>query len=378
MKIVIIAPSARAVATKRADLIRTLQQAGAEVLVILPTLDVAAFEWAYALIPAEYRKVHMIRGGLNPLDDWRTQRELTAILREVRPDIVFNFAVKPTIFGTFAARRAGVPRVVSMVTGAGYLFGPNPGLKQRLLQALALPLYRRAGRANAAMIFQNRDDRQLFIDLGIVPDPDRAVVVNGSGVNLDEFSPSPPPQDGKLRFIMLSRLIAEKGIKELAEATAALATRHPDRFESLHLGTVDPQSYNRISDTAPFEAQGLQFKGFQTNVAQWLAESSVFVLPSYYPEGIPRAGIEALAIGRPVISTDAPGCRELVIDGENGFLIPPRDAGALRDAMERFITDPTLIPRMGAASQRIAQERFDVRKVNADMRAAIMGEAAPR
>ncbi len=375
MKIVIIAPNAQSIVTKRADLIQSLQQAGAEVLVLLPHLDPSAEDWPRTLIPADYRLINMIRGGLNPLDDWRTLRELTAILREVRPDVVFNFAVKPTIFGTLAARRAGVPRVVSMVTGAGYLFGSNPGLKQRILRRLALPLYRRAGRNNAAMIFQNRDDRQLFIDLGIVPNLERAVLVNGSGVNLDAFTPSPPPQGGKLRFIMLSRLIAEKGIKELAEATAALHARYPDQFECLHLGAVDPHSYNRIEDTAPYEAQGLQFKGFQTNVAQWLAESSVFVLPSYYPEGIPRAGIEAMAIGRPVISTDSPGCRELVTHGENGFLIPPRDAAALRDAMEKFIVNPELITRMGQSSERIAQERFDIQKVNAVMRAAILGEA---
>lgn len=374
MKIVIIAPSVRSVATKRDDLIRVLQDAGAEVLVILPRQDVSAFAWAYEQIPAEYRMINMVRGGLNPFGNWATQRELTAILREVKPDIVFNYAVKPTIFGTFAALKARVPRVVSMVTGAGYLFGSNPNLKQRILRALTLPLYRKAGRANAKMIFQNPDDRQMFIDLGIVPDPADAVLVNGSGVDLNQFAPSDPPKDGKIRFIMISRLIAEKGFKEYGEATAALRAVYPDQFESLHLGGIDPHSFNKIENTAPFVAQGIDFKGFQTNVSEWLASSSVFVLPSYYPEGIPRSGIEALAIGRPVISTDSPGCRELVVDGENGFKIPPRNTEALRQAMERFITDPDLVAKMGAASGQIARERFDILKVNAAMRAAILGE----
>lgn len=373
--VVFIVPTIRSFSSKRVDLADTLVAAGCRITVLVPAGDMEEFAWVFDEIRYPYEVVELDRGGLNPLRNLTALKTLYLALRRLKPDVVFNYAVKPTTFGSIAARLAGVPRVVSMVTGAGYLFAQESSFRQKILRTLVLPLYLTAGRINARMIFQNPDDRDLFLEYRIVPSPERAVLVNGSGVDIDDFAYRPAPPSDTVRFIMISRLITEKGIAEYARAADYLHKKYPGKVECLHLGGVDPHSQNKIEDLSPFAAQGVNFLGFQTDVSKWLSESHVFVLPSYYPEGIPRSGLEALAIGRAVVSTNSPGCRELVGNGRNGFIVPPRNWQELADAMEKFLIEPELVNSMGAVSREIALERFDIRKVNAVMKKAILGES---
>jgi glycosyltransferase involved in cell wall biosynthesis len=302
------------------------------------------------------------RAGMNPVKDLQTIQGLAGIMGTVRPDMVLTYTIKPVIYGSFAARIAGVPAMYAMITGLGYAFGGNTA-KQRLVGTLVSLLYRGSLGVNKAVFFQNPDDLGLFVERGLIP-RERAVLINGSGVELDQFAVAPLPA-GPPSFLLIARLIAEKGIREYAAAARRLKAQYPGvRFRLV--GPLDP---NPTAITAE-EVQGwvqegiLDYGGETSDVRPFLAEASVYVLPSFYREGTPRSVLEAMAMGRPIITADAPGCRETVIQGENGYLIPVKDAAALAAAMERFIQSPELIPPMGQRSRALAESKFDVHRVN--------------
>jgi glycosyltransferase involved in cell wall biosynthesis len=314
-------------------------------------------------IGVTFRPIVLERTGMNPAKDLRSLLSLTALLRELRPDAVLAYTPKLVIYGSLATRLAGVPRCYSMITGLGYTFGEVRG-KWRLVNKVLRGLYRLGLRHNTAVFFQNPDDRDYFLASGLLRDRGKAVLINGSGVDIHHYADAPavasPPS-----FLLVARLIEDKGVRLFAEAARALRGRHPGAtFRVLgpienHPAAIPEEDVRRWHD-----AGDIEYLGVAGDVRPALAGASVFVLPSYYREGTPRSILEALAMGRPVVTTDAPGCRETVVDGENGYLIPPRDARALEGAMERFILDPTTIPRMGRRSRAIAEEKYDVRKVN--------------
>jgi glycosyltransferase involved in cell wall biosynthesis len=213
------------------------------------------------------------------------------------------------------------------------------------------------------VIFQNPDNRQVFVERGIVELP-RTLIVHGSGVNVEHFSPAPLSQ-GEPVFLLIARLLGDKGIREYVRAAALLKEKYPAVVLQL-VGPDDPSPDGIPLDEVKkwHEAGVIQYLGSTKDVRPYLAQCHVYVLPSYH-EGTPRSVLEAMAMGRPVVTTDAPGCRETVQPGENGYLVPTRDAEALARAMERFILEPGLIGEMGSRSRRIAEQKYDVHKVNA-------------
>jgi glycosyltransferase involved in cell wall biosynthesis len=289
---------------------------------------------------------------------------LVRLLRELRPDVVLSYTVKPIIWGGLAARFAGVPRTWSMITGIGHAFADGKNPRQRFLRALVTWLYRYALRGADGVFFQNHDDEAEFRRLDILGQHVRVTVINGSGVDLKVFSRQPLTKRGPV-FLLLARLIADKGIREYREAARSIRARYPQsRF--LLAGPLDenPSAIGKRELEQWVREGDIDYLGTLDDVRPALAECSVYVLPSWYREGRPRTILEAMAVGRAVVTTDSPGCRETVDDGVNGYLVPSGDSASLVRTLMRFIENPTLAARMGAESRRIAEEKYDVDAVN--------------
>lgn len=345
----------------RGDMIRDLVALGHEVHASAPDIDPKTRS-AIEAMGARPHSLALSRSGLNPLADLRYCRDMLALIRRVRPALVVNYTIKPNIWGSFAARLAGVP-VCSMVTGLGYVMIEGAGLKRRLVQSVAKRLYAAALARNRVVIFQNDDDVGDFVAAGIV---DRAKVhtVRGSGVNLAHFSPQPLPPEPV--FLMIARLLKAKGVAEYAAAAKEAKRRHPHaRFLLVGMTDSGPDGISE-SEIGGWQASGVEYLGPQSDVRPAIEAASVYVLPSYR-EGTPRSVLEAMAMGRPILTTDVPGCRETVRPEENGLLVPARDSAALCDAMVRLIENPDERAAMGQASLAMARELFDVHKVNAEL-----------
>jgi glycosyltransferase involved in cell wall biosynthesis len=369
-RIVIIAPYAPSIVSFRGVLIRALVEHGATVWVLAPDYTSAIKEAVHALgaHPIDYP---MHRTGTNPLADWRTFWALRHILRQIQPHVLLPYNIKPILYGLLAGGR--VERRVALIEGLGYAFTQTePSVRQRILRYLVRQMYRIALKRAHAVLFLNPDDQREFCRLSLVS-AEQAVLLGGIGVDLSEYMPAPAVLE-PITFTLAARLLREKGIVEFAQAAQRIKQHYPNtRF--LLLGGLDtnPGALREHEVRQWAEAGILEWHGHVPDVRPYFAQTSVYVLPSYR-EGVPRSTQEAMAMARPVITTDAPGCRETVIDGVNGFLVPPRDVDALVRAMERFILQPELIITMGQASRKLAEERFDVHKINQRI-LAVMGIA---
>ena len=351
----------------RGPLIEALIAAGAEVHAFAPeyTPDERAAVIRMGAIPVDYS---LDRAGLNPFKDAKVVRALSREFRKRRVDTVFSYFAKPIIYGSIAARLANVKSVFAMIEGAGHVFSENQprNLKRAMLRFMVAWLYRIALIKVTRVFVLNEDDRRLFADSRMVASH-KVVCLDGIGIDLEDYSVTPTAscKEASVVFLMATRLLKEKGVAEYAEAASALKLRHPQaRF--VLLGGVDPNpdAFREEEIRKMVDERLLEWPGRVLDVRPWLKEASVFVLPSYYREGVPRSILEAMASGKPIITTDWVGCRETVIDGVNGFLVPVKNASALAAVMLRFIEEPSLIPRMGAESRRIAETRFDVREIN--------------
>lgn len=344
----------------RGALLKEMVVRGHEVFACAPnaTEDVRV---GLSQIGAMYRHVELNRTGINPIRDVQTVKDLMALFRSVRPDVFFGYTIKPVIYGSLVARMTDVSRIYSMVTGLGYAFSRH-SLKSKVVGNGAVALYRLALRYNRHVFFQNPDDLRLFLEKRLVHFPGQAVLVNGSGVDVDAFRPASYPKT--ISFLLIARLIRDKGIYEYVEAARRVRGRFPEiRFRIA--GWIDPNP-NAIDrdDLERWRKEGVvEYLGRLTDVRPAIANCSVYVLPSYR-EGTPRTVLEAMAMARPVITTDAPGCRETVQEGRNGFLVPVQDVASLVEAMERFVEQPRLVEKMGRVSREIAVKKYDVRKVN--------------
>ncbi len=359
-KIVIISHYSPSLINFRGDLIRAMVELGHEVICLGPE---AGFEQPLQELGADYRQIPLHRTGLNPLKDVKTLFSLRKVLKEIKPDIVFSYTVKPIIYGSIAAHVAGVRRMYALISGLGYVF-IRQTFKQRLLTQIVAFLYRRGLKYNQVVFFQNPDDLHLFVSNGIVPTTVKPVLVNGSGVNIEKFAFA-PPKLSPVTFLLIARLIKDKGILEYVESARLLKQKYPDaRFQLLGPLDINPAAITQ-EQLEQWTKEGIiEYLGKTNDVRPYIADASVFVLPSFYREGTPRSVLEAMSMGRPIITTDAPGCRETVIDGRNGFLVPVKDVDTLKSAMEKFILNPDLIVQMGEQSRIIAEEKYDVRKVN--------------
>ncbi len=312
------------------------------------------------------------RTGLNLMADLRSWWHFYRLFREYRPHAVLAYMNKAVIYGLTAAALAGVPRRFALMTGLGFAFQEENF--QSLVGRIIRRMYWATFLITSKVFFQNPDDEALVRELRLMPARVPSVIVNGSGVDLSEYACCPTPEQPV--FLMIARLLKEKGVREYVAAAAALRQRHP-QVRCLLVGSRDnhPSSI-RQDELDQWLSEGvIEYLGQLPDVRPAMASAGVYVLPSYYREGIPRSILEALSMGRAVITTDSPGCRETVQPTINGTLVTPKSAASLLAAMEQLVVQPALIQQMGAASRRLAERKFDVHAVNAVMLAE-MGVAA--
>lgn len=359
-KFVLISPKNRTVYNFRGNLIRDIIAKGYEVVVIGPNqVDVDKIE----AFGARFVEIPMKKNGINPFSDIKYIYKLIKLLKKEKADATLGYTIKPVIYGSIAAKLAGVKNISAMITGVGYLF-ISQSLKARVLKSISMLLYKLGLACANNVIFQNKDDLNEFCAHKLTT-PKKASVVNGSGVDMNHFLPQPLPE--KITFFMLSRALYSKGIREYLEACKIVKSKYPTvRF--MLLGAVEkmPDALS-MEELQPYIDSGcIEYFGETPDVRQFTGQCSVFVLPSYR-EGTPRTVLEAMALGRPIITSDTPGCRETVIDGENGFLVPVKDSDTLAQKMEYFILHPNKIAEMGAKSLSLCREKFEVSTVNKSM-----------
>jgi len=349
----------------RGSLIDALMAHGLAVHVAAPDLPTHS-EIRYKL-EAKGVQVHEIplrRTGMNPLADFVSLISLWRLMRRIRPDCMFGYTIKPVIYGSLAAWLARVPRRYALITGLGYAFQEAMG-EIGLLKQLVQVLYRFSLSKICKVFFQNPDDQALFRSLGIMAEGSASVVVNGSGVDVANFAQTPLP--GTPRFLMIARLLIAKGVRQYAHAAAIVKSKYPQAEFGL-VGWIDdnPDAITQAELDVWVAEGSVVYLGRLSDVRQAIADCSVYVLPSYR-EGTPRTVLEAMAMGRAVITTDAPGCREPVTEGDNGFLVSVKAVDELAAAMVRFIEQPELISSMGQRSREIAVQKYDVHRVNNHM-----------
>jgi glycosyltransferase involved in cell wall biosynthesis len=365
-RLALVAQQAPTIPNFRGPFIRELVSRGVTVYAFAPDYDetTRAAVAALGAVPMDYS---MSATGMNPVMDILDLFRLSAQLRRLKLYATFAYTTKPVIYATLAARFAGVANRFAMVEGAGYVFTDDENLsfRRHFLRAV-VTLLLRIGLSQVRRVFLlNPDDRDLFVDKRMVI-PEKIELLNGIGLDLNHFYLA-PPVPAPVTFISVARLLREKGVYEYIEAARRVKAGYPGvRFVLLGNVHPNPGSFTEAEVKALVSEGVVEWPGQVSDVRPWIAQSSVFVLPSYR-EGLPRSTQEAMAMGRPVITTDVPGCRETVEDGVNGFLVPVRNPDALAAAMIRFIEQPSLIASMGAASRRMAERNFDVHKINAQI-----------
>ncbi|MCC5987295.1 MAG: glycosyltransferase family 4 protein [Pararhodobacter sp.] len=353
MRILLTGNTCFKIANFREGLIRALQSEGHDVLVLAPLDDYAS---KLRALSVALHDLPMDRNGTSPLAEVALLRRIARFLRRERPDIVFSYTIKNNIYAGLACRWLGIPFIPN-VTGLGPAFNGD-GVLNRVVRGL----YRQAFARTSAVFFQNPDDRAVFLQTGLVSEP-RAQLLPGSGVDLTHFSAQPMRRTGDdVTFILAARLLWDKGIGLFVDAARQLSKTHPRaRFQLL--GPADPDSRSGIplEQIEAWSREGvIEYLGQTTDVRPALAGADCVVLPSWYREGTPRVLLEAAATGRPVITTDMPGCRDAVEDGTTGFLCAPRDVDALAAAMGRFAAlSGDTREAMGRAARERAETTFD-------------------
>ena len=349
----------------RGDLIKHLIANGFDIFTAAPDFS-DKYRKKIEAIGATPVEFDLQRTGINPIKDFKSIQQLKFIIKYNKIDLVFPYTVKPVIYGSIAANICNVP-VISLITGLGYTFS-GVSFRAKTLQRFNEMLYKLSVRKNKIIVFQNKDDHQLFIDRNVISKHQKVAFVSGSGVNLDKFTFKEKESSDKVSFVLVARLIKEKGISFYMEAAEILKKKHPKA--EFHLIGPTETSPSAISNEKLMQLHKdgiIVFHGHQSNIKDHLHNNDIFVLPSYYREGLPRTNLEACACGNPIITTDSVGCRESVIEGVNGFLVEPKNQDALIDSMEYFITNPNKIKEMGFNSRKYAEERFDVNIINNDL-----------
>ena len=360
-RIAIVAPSIEAAAILRHDLIEWLTRRGHRVLCLTPP---GAGRHIRVLrgLGAQHRIIEPPQPTLRILSDWQMIANLLGQFNDWQPNIVLGFGLRTLTLSALAARRAGVRRVVSLINGL-----PSDGI-----ESVGRRRFMHAIRASDAVVFHNRDNRQTLADLGLLPANLQTLVVPGSGINLRSFRAAPlPPRDGEIVFLMLSRLERRRGVLEYKAAAGKLKERWPNaafRFA----GPVSDEP-DAVSRALLKEGGAVDYLGDLEDVRPALAACHVFVYPSY-GEGMPRAALEALATGRPVVTTRTPGCVDTVDEKVSGCLVPPADAAALAIAMESYLRNPEQLVAGSRAARLKAERRFNVKDVNIAL-AGLLGVA---
>ncbi len=399
MKVLVLTADANTLVYHRGDLIRDFAAHGCDI-VTAAAEDYPHVKEFVASLGGRHRAIRMARSKVNPFKDLVTLRDMWRLFREEKPDVLFAYTIKSVVYGCVVARLAGIRRVYALLPGLGFTFVKPVTWKQKILSGISKALHRFALKRADVIFMQNHDDLKLFQDMQMLPPNVPVHVTAGSGVNMDEFAHSPLDEDetleaGRVRFVLVSRLLISKGVRVFAEAARRMREVFP--HAEFHLvGPFDPNP-NRVEEdeVRRWVAEGtLVHHGMVKDVATLLKKMHVFVLPTWYREGVPHATLEALATGRPIITTNSVGARECVrltaegerqraagemlMQGENGFLCQPQNVAAVECAMEWYLNHPDDVVAHGHASRQLAADVFDVRLVNAIILKAMHLHESPR
>lgn len=368
MKLLLIAGSPGSLIGFRRSLIQAFLQKGIEVHTAAPDLkytqDVSTTLHSMGVVTHD---IPMSRTGVNPLEDIKTFFKLLKLINKTKPDIILGYTIKPVIYGSIAAWLTHTPKRFALITGLGYAFQESADNKRNIVNKIAHTLYKTSINKCQAVFFQNPDDEKLFRKLNILLSKTKSIVVNGSGVDLNEYPLTPLLQYNYPRFLFIGRLLGDKGVREFAEAAAIVKQQYPQtEFDLVGRIDINPAAIQQSELDSWVSDNRLNYFGQLKDIKPRISACSVYVLPSYR-EGTPRTVLEAMSMGRAIITTDAPGCRETVINEHNGFLVPVKDSNALAQAMIKFIENPHLISQMAQKSRQIAEDKYDVHKVNEQM-----------
>lgn len=360
-KIIIFSSDSRSLAEFRGDLIRELLQKGCDVFCYCPydkNFDEVCSKYKQKGVPVS--QFDFSNASKNPFKDLIRLWKLYILLRQEKPTHILPFHIKPVLYSGLCSLVFPQIKVYPTIAGLGYIF-MSEQTSTRFLRKIIVLLYKIVFKRSTKVFFHNQDDLKMFVEDGILSS-EKAVLLNGSGVDTKsyKFTNLPP----ELSFIFIGRALKDKGLYEYMEACASIKKENPEVTcrlicsHSSNPSAILPTEIQSLCDT-----YGIEYIGEVSDVRPWLEKSSVFVLPSYR-EGLPRAGLEALSVGRPIITTNVPGCREIVVDQVNGYLIPAQDSETLAEAMRKMIVNHKSLSRMGEESRKLAESRFDVDKVN--------------
>lgn len=372
MKFLMISSFLPSVLNFRGKLLEAISALGYDIHIMAPELSAYPEEHQKLLaLGYSVHEIPMQRTGTNPLADLKLLKSLYLQIRQIKPDYVLSYTIKPVIYGTLASWLAQVPHRFALITGLGYAFQNVESGKRSIFQKMVHGLYAQALKYTEKVFFQNPDDLKLFQEMHLLDLKKPSVVVNGSGVNVQDFEVMPLPlkEQGEVKasFLLIARLLGDKGVREYAEAARIIKARHPEAEFHLVGWIDDNPSAIKQSELDAWIADGrLTYWGKLSDVRPAIQASAVYVLPSYR-EGTPRTVLEAMAMGRAIITTDAPGCRETVVNGVNGYLVAVKSVEDLVQSMQYLIEDPQLIIQMGQRSREIALNKYDVHQVNRHM-----------
>lgn len=357
----------------RGSLLQEISSLGYEIYILAP--NPKQYSKEYRQLNALGYNIHsipLVRTGTNPIEDIKTLYVTYKAIIDIKPDAILSYTIKPVIYGTLAAWCAKTPKRFALLAGLGYTFQESESKRKKtIVKSIVYKLYKESLSKSTKIFLQNPDDYNLLKNMEILSPSTPYVIVNGSGVDTNQYKVCSFPKDlsGNIKpsFLLIARLLNDKGIKEYIAAARTVKKKFPEA--QFHLvGWIDenPEAITQDQLDRWVSSDIVTYWGKLEDVRPAIAASSVYVLPSYR-EGTPRSVLEAMSMGRAIITTDAPGCRETVNEGENGFLVPVKDSQKLAEAMLKFIKNPVLYKNMGNASRKIAESKYDVHKVNTHM-----------
>lgn len=359
MKIAVLSAHTSSLFWFRMDMMKEFIENGHAVIALGPEPE-ADWKGKFEKYNIDYRQINVDRNGINPLKDLRTYKELHKFMNKERPNKVFVYQAKTIVYGSIAAKMNDISEVYPLIAGLGSIFR-GTGLKNKIVKTIMKIEFWVACKCSKKVFFQNNDDKNEFIQNGILKE-DKTIIINGSGVNLDKYRPTSFPEESV--FLFIGRLIKDKGIIEYLEACKEVKRKNP-KVRCLLVGPYDsnPSALKPEELTPYIESGVIEYFGEQSDVRPYISQCSTYVLPSYH-EGTPKTVLEAMAMGRSIITSDAPGCRETVTDGINGYLVKVKDIQGLIRKMEYLVSNPEISRTMGNESAKLARDKYDVKFVN--------------
>jgi glycosyltransferase involved in cell wall biosynthesis len=359
MKIAVLSSHTSSLFWFRMDMMKDFVKKG-HTVIALGSEPEADWESKFKEHKIEYRQLYVERNGINPLNDLRTFSSLHKFMKMEKPDKVFAYQAKTVVYGSLAAKLNGISEVYPLIAGLGSIFR-GEGFKNSIVKTIMKMQYWTACKCSKKVFFQNQDDKNEFIQSGLISDKN-TVIINGSGVDLEKFTPTPLPETPA--FLFIGRLIKDKGIMEYLKACKEVKAENPT-IRCLLVGPFDSNpSALKPDELDPYIESGvIEYFGEQMDVRPYISQCSIYILPSYH-EGTPKTVLEAMAMGRSIITSDAPGCRETVVDGRNGYLVKVKDIEGLTNKMNYLISNRDIIKKMGNESIEMARKKYDVKVIN--------------